>query len=379
MPEGLRLLGFQTQQGGRHAYMTTVKMSDLPRLFPVDLDPSDAGLEEQRILDPQHARAFCDYLLGSEKPIVPPVVLLIDRAASFEALTDGEGRKLRTGWITIGTGAKVTYLDGQHRCAGISLAREKDASGTLTQSEIAVWIVLEASDEGRRELFATVNYTPKPVPKSLYARFNTVDPYAVALNKELIPHHPLLKNLVEQRKTRVPPKAPLLYTTAALRDALMRLVGPQFPGQSPSVEQVTELGRSFLDALLTSRPELQKAVADPSTIPALRETSILVSSTTLRMLASAVAIALQNGSGWKRVEGELPLLDFDPRAKLWRETGFVAETDRTPTARKQEFTRASRKVADLISPGSGKVDRRTRASRGRAMKPVAVSARERDH
>jgi DGQHR domain-containing protein len=346
-------------------------MSDLPELFPLDAGQSDDELREQRVLDLQHAKSIGDYLLNTEQPIMPPVILTIDREASFDALKDEEGRKLRTGWVTIPAGARVRYLDGLHRGKGIALAKKKDTSGRLSRNEIAVWIVLEADRDERRHLFATVNYTPKPVPKSLSVTLNNTDSYAIALNTVLIKHHPLLRGLVEPQKARVAPKSHLLFTTVALRDALVRLVAPSFPGQSPSVDQVIGLGRRFLDALLAGRPELQKAVADPSTIPNLRETSILVSSTTLKMLAGAVAIALESGSTWKQVEGKIAALDFAPEADLWRETGFVAENSRTPSARKQEFMKATRRVADLISPGSGRVDRRTRGSRRIAIRPVA--------
>lgn len=343
---GIALPALRGRQGGRVFYLTLPTNTVLTGFFPSEIVESED--RSQRPLDSTHARQIRDYITNNPSTFaLGALVYAVDKEGTFEEVAPNSG----IGVLRLPLDARLSSVDGQHRREG--LRQSLSVAPELQNQSTGVLIYVEPELVQRRQMFSDMNNTARKVSKALNVSYDTRDPFARAAStvSEL---HALLSGRIEKLNPRVLTGSGKLFTLAAVYDALKRLfVGPLGRVRDSTrfdEAEVVARGMEFFNALQVSRPELQEA--DTSALEELRSKSILLSSTTLRVIASAVWDASEH-VGLRAVMGTLAEtlrgVDFSPSAALWQESGFVSLGRSTPNARSQEMKAASDALAEIIT------------------------------
>jgi DGQHR domain-containing protein len=345
---GLALPALRGTQGGRTFYVTLPTNAVLTGFFPSEVEGSED--RSQRPLDPTHARHIRDYIVAN--PIgfaLGALVYAVDKSGSFEEVVPGSG----IGVLRLPLDAHLRSIDGQHRREG--LRQSISSVPDLQKQSTAALIYVEPDLAQRRQMFSDMNNTARKVSKALNVSYDSRDAFARAAAR-VSSEHLLLAGRVERAGARVVPGSGNLYTLAAVYDALKRLfVGPVGRVKDSTKFDEGEIvarGTEFFDALAASRTELDPTTGSADSLDQLRSESILLSSTTLRVLASAVWTAGEDlgdvRAAMAALGGTLAQLDFSPSAAEWQDSGFVSPGRSTPNARSQEMRAATNRLAALL-------------------------------
>ncbi len=352
---GLSVPALRGKQGDRTYYQCMVPNSVLNNFFPVNMEPESD--RSQRTIDPKHAEDIGNYLIeNSESYVLGAITYSMDMEGKFDPVKDGED----IGVLTIPMGANMRSLDGQHRRQGLKQAIDEDPD--IAHDTTSILIYVEPDLLKRRQMFSDMNATPKVVAKALNVSFDTRDPFALAAVR-LAKEHRLLAGHVEMQATRVKNASADYFSLAGVYDATKRLtLGLSLPrGRQPKQdpEAVFNLGSSFFDLLADSRPEFVEAAklseqysggALVEAVKALREQSILFSTTTLRAVAGAIYLCMlrhETGDPRHFAQG-LAAIDFSPEAEMFISSGFLTPGKTTPNARNQEVLAATVAISDEI-------------------------------
>lgn len=307
-----------------------------------------------------------EYLLGA-------MTYAIDTVDEDDFLPAGPGSNIGT--LVLPTNARLRCLDGQHRRSAIAEAvRQNEEVG---DDYSAVVLYVEDDFMKRRQMFSDMNATPKVVSKALNITFDSRDPYALAA-QNLAQNHPLLKDVVETRKARISTTDAKIFSLAGVFDGLKRFdLGMVLPrGRSPKGKteaELVEIGTTLFDTIDAAFPQFTAVKADLEAVDerkergeleavderkekaeimkAARRSTILFSTTTLRVIAGALHEAMDEDG---RTDASVYIkrlkdIDFAPTSPLFTdpEVGFVTGTG-TPSARNQEVFAATKALTGAI-------------------------------
>lgn len=344
---GLSIPALRGEQGGRTFYQCMVPNSVLNNFFPVNMEPE--ADRSQRTIDPKHAREITDYLVeNGDGYLLGAITYAMDTEGIFSPV-DGDDH---IGTLMIPISANMRSLDGQHRRQGLKEAIDENSA--LADDYTSILIYVEPDLLVRRQMFSDMNATPKVVAKALNVSFDSRDPFARAA-VTLANGHPLLRGHVEMQAARVRAASTDYFSLAGVYDAVKRLeLGLVVPRGRPAhrdAEDLVEKGGMFFDLLQHARPEFARAEnATLEEMKALRDSTILFSTTTLRAIAGGVheAAKVRKTSDYALFTGALSRIDFRPDAEIFSETGFVSPGKTTPNARNQEVLAATLAIRDAL-------------------------------
>lgn len=342
---GTTLAAMRGKQGDRVFYVVLPDNRTLDKVFSADVEPHDD--RSQRALNPKHAAAIAQYVLDNRSEyVLGAITYAVDVEGTFTPAVEG----MPFGTLELPDEARLRSVDGQHRRHGLHEAMQ--TLEDVADDNTALLLYVEDDLAARRQMFSDMNWTPRRVSASQNVAFDQRDPFSRATQR-LVRTHDLLRDRVEQEQARVRRGSAALFTLGAVYDANKRLtLGPS--GRLKSYtgldeEAIVDRGNRFFDVLGT-RSELRDA-RTPEQLQALRDASILVSSTTLRVLAGATYACIDHhrkqGTPFRIEDLAAPLsrIDFSPDADLWVTSGFVSPGKRTPNARNQEVLRATNLLA----------------------------------
>lgn len=344
---GLSVPALRGHQGDRLYYQCMVPNSVLNNFFPVNMEPE--ADRSQRTIDPKHSQEIAEYVVdNAESYLLGAITYAMDKVGDFKSSEIDEN----LGTLTIPMDANMRSLDGQHRRQGLKLAIDQDDN--IAQDTTSILIYVEPDLMKRRQMFSDMNATPKVVAKALNVSFDTRDPFALAAVK-LAEEHPLLQGHVEMQAARVRAASTDYFSLAGVYDSVKRIqLGIVLPrGRQPKYDPaaIYELGSQFFDLLSESRPEFARASKlSVSEMKEMRDETILFSTTTLRAIAGAIYLAMNDekvDSPLHFVAG-LASIDFSPRAELFKHAGFVSPGKTTPNARNQEVMAATLALRQAI-------------------------------
>jgi len=359
---GIHLYGLKGQQGDRTMFLLLVTNHELLRNFAAEAEISDSSERVQRDLDPRHAKDIVNYILENPAEyLLGAMTYAIDTVGDDDFIPAGPGANIGT--LVLPPNARMRCLDGQHRRHAIADAVREDES--IGDDYSAVVLYVEDDYMKRRQMFSDMNATPKVVSKALNITFDSRDPYARAA-QVLAETHPLLHGVVETRKARISTTDPKVFSLAGVFDGLKRFdLGMVLPrGRSPKGKteaELVEIGTTLFDTIQAAFSEFddvkkQLEAADDAKeqaelMRAARRSTILFSTTTLRVIAGALNTAMKDDgeTDASRYVGQLAKIDFSPGSKLFTspDVGFVSGTG-TPSARNQEVFAATRALARAI-------------------------------
>jgi hypothetical protein len=324
----IQLPATRYRQGGREMYHMVLTLAALPQL--VTRPDPERPIDGNRKVDARHARDFGDYVLENQTWVAPSIIV---RAPSGDVSFD-EQAKFEDGssWgvlnIPLHVLTEILILDGQHRSLGIFMAIEKvnaeiahlvdlvraaEANGNdivtqkmtddlaaakarrekLGREHFSIDLALVSNNDAK-QLFADINTNLRGVSKD----FTTILDQRGVVNRvalQLIESHSLLADRVETgQENRMSSRNPNLLGAKAVADIVRAILvgGGRISARRESeieANQADAIRRvsTFLDVLVESFPGLASLVDGESDPITLRETSMLGSSTMLRVLAIA--------------------------------------------------------------------------------------------
>jgi DNA sulfur modification protein DndB len=315
----------------------------------------------QRPLDPKHADDITNYLKNNiGEYVVGALTFAMSTEGEFTPLLSQNSSGYELGTLQFNLVQEFHSLDGQHRRQAIIKAMEEVDS--IRDDSTAVIFYVEPDLKRRQQMFSDMNSTPRKVSKSLNIAYNNRDPFARAA-KVLADTHPLLNGRVEKLQPRVKSDSSDFFSLSSIQDAIKRVVTGSI-AKGVDIEDLTDAdiqrrGGEFFDILVKSRSEFANARDDQKALLKFREDSILFSSTTLRVLAGAVARANQYykaqsaTSVHDKLVNALANLDFSVDSELFIGSGFISKGSPTPSARNQEIVGAIRAVTEKLKDGTG--------------------------
>jgi DGQHR domain-containing protein len=359
---GIHIEAVRGHQGDRAMFLLLVTNNVLLRNFAAEAEVTDQGQRVQRGLDKRHYQDIVKYLTEN-----PADYVLGAMTYATDMVTEDSFKPIRPG-SNIGTlvlpmNAKLRCLDGQHRRAAIADAVFEDDEFGNDFSAVVLYV--EDDYSKRRQMFSDMNATPKVVSKALNITFDSRDPYARAA-QTLAASHPLLVNVVELEKSRINAGDPKIFSLSGIYDGLKRFdLGMVLPrGRSPKDKDeatLVEIGTQLFDVVSAARKEYSdvRELIDgkelgrelSAAMQAERKKTILLSTTTLRVIAGALNEAMkQDGeTDAMRYVERLKTIDFTPKSKLFNRPDvlFIGNSG-TPSARNQEVFAATRALAEAI-------------------------------
>jgi len=339
----IRVPAFRSRQGGRelfHALMTNRAVADF---FDVRFNEEHADKEpSQRPLQPRHAQAIADYVLAErETYVLGALVYAVEHYPAF----DGDGD---AGELVLDPADMYWSIDGQHRHRGLQLAIADDPA--LGEEVTAVLIYVEPDLANRRQMFADMNGKAKRVTRSQNVLFDSRDVFS-RIARQLALEAPLARH-VEFHSASPKRGSQQWITLVALQDIARALQLGSARSAKAAVDPDAALAdaRAFVRIVHDVRPEIRTACSGDADMVALRDESILVSSTTMRVLAAAAFERMrEDGSAsFDRYAERLADIDFSPRNREWIECGFIVEGKSTPQSRIQEMRQAALVLAAML-------------------------------
>lgn len=341
--QGIQIAALKGKQGTRTVYQAMVQNSVLNNFFTINMDPPSES--SQRQIVEGHAKDIGEYIVANpDEYVLGALIYAVDQECTFTPSSISKD----LGVLTIPFGTNLRCLDGQHRRKGLNEAIAQDEE--FANDSTAVLIYVEPEVQKRRQMFSDMNATPRVVAKALNVKFDSRDPFARAAQR-LTAEHPLLKTTTETEAARVKQNTDKWFSLGAIFDALKRLQvgagGRVRVSTNYDEDVIVSRGKQFFDLLENSRTEFEELRKGMST-ENMRAKSILLSSTTLRVLAGAINLRLQEDGELTDLavyRDALAKVDFKPSSAMWQASGFVSPGKSTPNARNQEVLAATKALA----------------------------------
>ena len=318
-----RFYATRYSQGGRKVYAIDLSLAQIASLLPAP-DP-DNPTEGNRRVRESHARAFGEYVRDKEDWVSPALVLRAPDMFKFEALQQIAGTEF--GIVSFPRLARtdLRILDGQHRILGVHLAIDAIAKDLekqrsllaaarrggeepavirhieekigalehqrerLGRERISIQVFVEDDGVAYKQMFYDIADNALGITSSVRARFDN----RKIVNRcvEDVVRHALLHGRVDLEQDRIGRNNPNLVGAKHVAELIRTIavgidgrIGKRLEDELHEATLVQDTNR-FLDTMLEGFSDLGK-VADGDLEPeVLRHTSLLGSTTMLRVLA----------------------------------------------------------------------------------------------
>ncbi len=348
----LELSAIRGNQGSRIFYVCNVSASIL--LMDRFHKAEPAADRAQRVPSKTHCDDIRNYIVANQSDyVLGALTFALDKDATFYPIESGQ--LFGPGTLIVSELNIFHSLDGQHRMRAFIDAVNENKS--LLKENVAILIYIEQDLVRKRQMFSDMNATPKRVPKNLNIAFDNRDPFGRAA-KELIKTHSLLKDRIELFAARVKLDSQHFYSLSSIQDTLKKLhvgsVGRVKNLESFDVNSIKNKGSDFFDLLNEARSEYVDAGMSKVKLDKFRSTTILFSSTTLRVIAGAMFLVEKELLG-KFAKNRTKLIkalsevDFKKNSKIFIKSGFISRDKVTPNARNQEIAAATHALFEELT------------------------------
>lgn len=319
----VRLFATRYQQGLRRVYAVDLSLTQIAGLLPAP-NPQQPTEGNRRIKE-AHARAFAEYIREHEDWVAPALVLRAPDIFKFEVTEEIAGTEFGVISFPRLASTDLRILDGQHRILGVHLAiqgiaadlekaRSSLAGARRNGAEPAVieqfekriralneqrerfdrertsiQVYIEDDVVAYKQMFFDIADNALGITSSLRARFDSRK--VVNRSLEDVMKHSLLRGRVDQEQDRVGRNNPNLMGAKHVAEIVRTLavgvegrIGRRLEDELRE-DALVQRANNFLDTLLTAFPPLAAVSDDELTSEELRKTSLLGSTSVLRVLA----------------------------------------------------------------------------------------------
>jgi hypothetical protein len=320
----------KSEQGGRKHYLIVLPLPQVVTTLPIP-DPN-VPFDDNREVNTSHAKSFAEYVkTHSHWHAGCLTIRTLSGATEFEPFPGAQVGNLQFGTLKVPRNARGIFkiIDGQHRILGIkylldslsddlmtatsSLAKAqrigadkavveqferqirniKEIQKRVESDSIGIELVVEDDTELAKQIFVDVANHALGVRKAITAVFDQTKVVHRALNELLDGNNvdDLIVGRIDVYKDRVTGSNTNIMGAGSLADIIRTLTvginGRVVAAQEKTLDQ-KQLARetnTFFEVLRHSFPELDDIAIGKRTPADIRKTSILGSSTMLRILA----------------------------------------------------------------------------------------------
>lgn len=388
-----RFLASRYRQGGWWVYNIDLSLTQIASYLRKP-DP-EHPTEDNRKIRVSHADGFGKYIRRNEHWVAPALLLRApSNVLDFQQLKSVGG--IEWGILSVPRLARTDLhiVDGQHRILGIHLALEQLASdldaarahlaraqsqGEPSVTQAAKVKVKKFEDERRRlndermalqiliiddpveykQVFVDIADNALGITSAIKVRFDSRKVVNRCLSDVI--EHALLRGLVDMQQDRLLGANPNLLGARQVADIIRTLeVGPSGRISARLENELRERdlvkqAERFFDTLIGSFPQLADIAEGTAGVPQLRETSILGSTTFLRVLAGTYHILVREQERQPEEVAAFfaklaPFLSAPAGPEgPWAGTGFFSEPWMAPSARRQDVEGLARTIAEWAS------------------------------
>lgn len=383
------------EQGGRVVYSIDLSVPQLVATLP-EPDP-DHQTPGNRKINPAHARSFAEYVKERPNWVCPSLLLRAPEGEfDFSLLENGSIGGTELGILAVPrlSREQLQIVDGQHRTLGFHMAwksiseglreiREalavarrsgpeesvKEAEGRLAQklalrdrlsrARISIDIIIVDDPEAYKQVFVDIADNAKGVTRTLSARFDRRKVVNRAL--PLVMEHPLLEGRVEEESDRLSSSNSNLLTAKHLADIIRTVEVGVSRRISRRLEdelndrQIAERTKRYLDVLVEAFPEIEEIEKGELSSAELRRSSLLGSSTMLRVLAGVYHdLTLADDHSSRKSDDEV-IAFFKKLSKhtyapisedgAWRATGVFMDSGMAPQSSQGDVRKLTTTIA----------------------------------
>lgn len=292
--------------GNTEYYETTMRVRDLVQAVrrPSELDDwANFSIEErmQRELDDKRVREqIVPYLTRNEDRFFGSIIVLVYNGdVLFETIADlkisvpgaYKANAHRIGFVTI-DGGSLIVLDGQHRLAALKSVYEPKQDGVvygpyvkeIPDDEVCVIFLKHENPVKTRRIFNTVNRYAKQTSRGDNIITSEDDGYAIVTRRLLRDDEPLGNRIVNGKPFEVvnwksntlTTRSKQLTTISAVYESAHLILGngfyqPQTRPDDTKLDEGAERVGAVWKAMLDGLQPYQDALANPETIPAMRD------------------------------------------------------------------------------------------------------------
>lgn len=373
--------------GNTEYYETTMRVRDLVQAVrrPSELDDwANFSIEErmQRELDDKRVREqIVPYLTRNEDRFFGSIIVLVYNGdVLFETIADlkisvpgaYKANAHRIGFVTI-DGGSLIVLDGQHRLAALKSVYEPKQDGVvygpyvkdIPDDEVCVIFLKHEDPVKTRRIFNTVNRYAKQTSRGDNIITSEDDGYAIVTRRLLRDDEPLGNRVVNGKPFEVvnwksntlTTRSKQLTTISAVYESASLILGNGFyepqtrPDDVKLDEGVARVGAVW-KAMLEGLKPYQEALANPETIPAMRDEH--AASALLFKPAAQIALlrGLLNATAGDRMTlaeavSRANAIDWRMQAPLW--TGVLIKASGAIDAGSEARNRAGGLISWLIA------------------------------
>lgn len=321
----VRFYATHYQQGERSVYSIDLSLTQIAGLLPAP-NPQQPTEGNRRIKE-AHARAFAQYVREHPDWIAPALVLRAPNIFQFQVKERISGTDFGVISFPRLASTDLRILDGQHRILGIHLAiqgvaddleklrsqraaavRNGEQPAVLAQIDhrieqlnqqrarfdlerTSIQVYIEDDGVAFKQMFFDIADNALGITSSVRARFDSRK--VVNRSLEDVMKHSLLCGRVDQEQDRIGRNNSNLMGAKHVADIVRTLavgidgrIGRRLEDELRE-DALVQRTNNFLDALLAGFPALAGVADDELTPEELRKTSLLGSTTMLRVLAGA--------------------------------------------------------------------------------------------
>ena len=315
-PEGS--MGFDAIRGvqaKREFYTIMCTFATITKHFEFDNDPRIAPEQKaQRKLRESRVPEIANYILENRDTYVfSSITVSVGGRVRFIP-SPGLGSDGRLGKLYIPLDAPILINDGQHRCAAIRSAFERDSS--LEGERVSVVVFEDRGLERSQQMFADLNKHAVKPTRSLGLLYDHRDTYArfiVTMIKDV----DVFAGRVELERTNISHRSKKLFTLNGVADATRHLLRMKAKTKSIAAEK-QKLAVEFWNAVAANVPEWSLLMEGRITPAEMRKGYVHAHTNMLNALGLAGHVVAKRGD-WRETLRGLQRVDWRKESPVWQD------------------------------------------------------------
>lgn len=315
-PEGT--MGFDAIRGvqaKREFYTIMCTFATITKHFEFDRDPRIAPEQRaQRKLRESRVPDIANYILENRDTYVFSSITVSVGGSLRFIPSPGQGSDGRLGKLYIPLDAPILINDGQHRCAAIRAAFEKDP--TLEVERVSVVVFEDRGLKRSQQMFADLNKHAVKPTRSLGLLYDHRDTYARFV-VTMINDIEAFAGRIEMERTNISHRSKSLFTLNGVADATRYLLRMRAKTKSIAPEK-QKLAVEFWNKTAENIPEWSLLVGGRITTAEMRKGYVHAHTNMLNALGIAGHVITRRDD-WRDVLKGLQRVDWRKDSPVWRD------------------------------------------------------------
>ena len=302
-------------QAKREFYTIMCTFATITKHFEFDRDPRIAPEQRaQRKLREARVPDIANYILENRDTYVfSSITVSVGGRVRFIP-SPAEGSDGRLGKLYIPLDAPILINDGQHRCAAIRQAFEKDP--TLESERVSVVVFEDRGLERSQQMFADLNKHAVKPTRSLGLLYDHRDTYARFV-LTMIKDVDVFAGRIELERTNISHRSRSLFTLNGVADATRYLLRMKPKTKSIAGER-QRLAVEFWNGVAANIPEWGLLMEGRISTAEMRKGYVHAHTNMLNALGLAGHVVVAK-DGWKDVLRGLQGVDWRKDSPVWRD------------------------------------------------------------